>query len=321
MHRILCFIVKTPLRRLIASGVVVLVSLSVLFVLPPFTRESHATITIESGTSVSRAADMLEEAGIIRSSAFFTALIRIFGGSGGVASGTYVFERPLFVFTAAKRLNNGDTGAPLIKVTIPEGSTVFEIADIVSARIGFFDTEAFRALAEPDEGYLFPETYLFPEGASARLVHDTMRGEFNAHIEEVAEEIAASGRSLDDIVIMASLLEKEARLFETRRTVAGILWKRLDMNIPLQVDAVFGYIFGTTTFSPTFDQLRIDSPYNTYTNLGLPPGPIANPGLESLLAAVNPEPSPYLYYLTGADGTMHYAKTFDEHVANRKYLR
>ena len=124
-----------------------------------------------------------------------------------------------------------------------------------------------------------------------------------------------------DVIIMASMLEKEARQLETRRVIAGILWKRLERGMPLQVDAVFGYILDRDTFSPSLNDLSINSPYNTYTHTGLPPGPIGNPGLESLDAALHPVETPYWYYLTGADGTMHYARTFAEHVANRKYLK
>jgi UPF0755 protein len=103
--------------------------------------------------------------------------------------------------------------------------------------------------------------------------------------------------------------------------VAGILWKRIEIGMPLQVDAVFGFIYGKPTFSPTFDELEVDSPYNTYKNKGLPPGPIGNPGLDSIRAALEPVSSPYLYYLTGVDGTMHYSRTFEQHVANRRFLR
>ena len=104
--------------------------------------------------------------------------------------------------------------------------------------------------------------------------------------------------------------------------VAGILWHRIALGMPLQVDAVFGYIFDKQTFSPSLADLKVDSPYNTYTHRGLPPGPISNPGLESLLAAATPTKTSYLYYLTGSDGAMHYAKTLAQHKANRvKYLQ
>ena len=120
---------------------------------------------------------------------------------------------------------------------------------------------------------------------------------------------------------MASLVEKEARTDANRRIVAGVLWNRLALGMPLQVDAVFGYIFDRDTYSPSFEDLKVDSPYNTYTHKGLPPGPISNPGLESIYAALYPTKTNYLYYLTGRDTLMHYAKTYAEHQANRrKYL-
>lgn len=121
---------------------------------------------------------------------------------------------------------------------------------------------------------------------------------------------------------MASLIEREAKTDEDRKTIAGILWNRIDLKMPLQVDAVFGYIKGIDTYHPTSEDLSIESPYNTYLHAGLPPTPISNPGLESLHAAATPTKTDYLYYLTGKDGVMHYAKTFEEHKANRaKYLK
>ena len=149
-----------------------------------------------------------------------------------------------------------------------------------------------------------------------------MESEFEKQITVLKEDIVAFGVPLSEVVTMASLLEKEARQYETRQIISGILWKRIKIGMPLQVDAVFGYIFGIDTFSPTFDELvTTDSPYNTYKNKGLPPGPIANPGLESLKAAVNPVETPYFYYLTGFDGEMHYGRTLDEHVENRRFLK
>jgi UPF0755 protein len=116
---------------------------------------------------------------------------------------------------------------------------------------------------------------------------------------------------------MASILEREANNPEDMRIVAGILWNRLDIDMPLQVDAVFGYIRQENGYTPTAEDLQLDSPYNTYRNRGLPPTPISNPGLDALLAAVQPEETPYLYYLTGRDGKMYYGRTFEDHKRNR----
>lgn len=122
---------------------------------------------------------------------------------------------------------------------------------------------------------------------------------------------------------MASILEEEAQVEDARRIVSGILWSRLEQDIALQVDAAFLYIDeleGRDTYSLTVDDLKIDSPYNTYTNVGFPPTPITNPGLESIYAAANPFYSDYLFYLSDTQGNMYYAKTFEEHIENRQFL-
>ena len=121
---------------------------------------------------------------------------------------------------------------------------------------------------------------------------------------------------------MASLIEEETRTQEERPTVAGILWKRLDIDMPLQVDATFSYINGKNTFELTLDDIADDtSPYNTYAHKGLPPGPISNPGLDSIVAALYPKENPYLYYLADLSGTTHYSRTFDEHKEKKfRYL-
>lgn len=292
-----------------------------VFVTAPLSFPLGELVFVEEGFTVSETARLLEEKRIIRSSLFFTWLITTFVEDGEVRSGTYRFERPLSIFGVAQRLSLGTYGTPFIRVTIHEGATVRDIALIFKEALPEFDDAKFIALAKVHEGYLFPDTYLFAPGTTPETVIKTMRENFDEQIGDIRDALAAFGEPLEDIVVMASLVEREARQYETKRIVTGILWKRLELGMPLQVDAVFGYILGTDTFSPTFEQLKIDSPYNTYTHTGLPPGPIGNPGLNSLKAAVNPQESPFLYYLTGADGAMRYAKTFDEHVANRRFLK
>ena len=121
---------------------------------------------------------------------------------------------------------------------------------------------------------------------------------------------------------MASIIEREAITPEARRIVSGILWKRIKMGMPLQVDATFAYVNGKNTYELTAEDLHIDSKYNTYEYKGLPPGPICNPGLDSIIATIEPTATPYLYYLSEKNGTMHYAKTFEEHKMNKvKYMR
>ena len=147
-----------------------------------------------------------------------------------------------------------------------------------------------------------------------------MNNNFNEKIASTPS-IATSTFKLKDIIIMASLVELEARTTESRKIIAGILWKRLSLGMPLQVDSVFLYINGKNTYELTTMDLKIKSPYNTYLYKGLPRGPIGNPGLDALQSTVDPTKTKYLYFLSSHDGAMHYAKTFEEHKRNReKYL-
>jgi UPF0755 protein len=145
-----------------------------------------------------------------------------------------------------------------------------------------------------------------------------MKSNFFDRIKTLDTEISNFDKPLPDIIKMASIVEEEARTFESKQIIAGILWKRLSIGMPLQVDASFKYINGKGTKDLTLTDLKIDSPYNTYVYKGLPPTPIANPGLVSIKATVTPIKTDYLYFLTDRKGVMHYAKTYSEHLANKK---
>jgi UPF0755 protein len=210
-------------------------------------------------------------------------------------------------------------------VTIPEG---FSSIDIVNAlklekRFTKLDLKEFEKLAAPKEGYLFPDTYFFLPNITAQEAVDAMLRNYSERIETLASEMFVFGRSESDIIKMASIIEEEARTEESRRIIAGILWKRLDDGMPLQVDAAFAFVNGKKDSALlTLDDLKIDSPYNTYTNKGLPPTPIANPGLASIKATITPIETDYYYYLTDKEGNMRYGVNHDQHVANKdRYLR
>ena len=314
------WIKKYPLE----TGMIVLFAFSLLaigFIASPARWPEGSIVHIEPGMTINDAALLLKEKNLIRSAPAFSLLVTAFNSRGGVREGTYALTRKENVFSLSYRFAKGITGTKPVKVTIPEGSTARDIGAILKNALGDFDDARFLALAKSEEGYLFPETYFFLPGTPPDTVITAMRATFDAKIAPLQDTIEAFGKPLKDVIIMASLLEKEARQTETRRTVAGILWKRIDNDFPLQVDAVFGYIFNRGTYNPTFEDLKVDSPYNTYKNLGLPPGPIANPGLDTIEAAVTPIKTPYFYYLTGKEGSIHYAKTFEEHVANRRFLQ
>lgn len=288
-----------------------------LFALPPLGFPTDARIDIPEGGSAVSVGKLLEEQGLISSADVFWISVRLLSLGETLKSGTYQFERPIGTAEMIYRIASGSYGIELVRVTIPEGYTVAQMAVSFDAVLPEFDSASFIATQTQHEGYLFPDTYIFTTLADENEIAKRMKDQFYIEAASIQDEIDASGHSLEDIVIMASLLEREARTLEERRMIADILWRRLADEYPLQVDAVFGYIQGRETYHPSLDDLEIDSPYNTYRNIGLPPGAIANPGLESLLAAATPTPNDYWYYLTGDDGEMRYAKTFEEHKKNR----
>lgn len=289
---------------------------------PPVDFPVDSIVVITRGASVSDISEQLSDANVIKHPSVLNLILRISGNSSNVKSGAYLFKSPENVFTIANRLATGAYGLPPVRITFPEGVTVRDISEKIVEEMPLISAENVISLGKSQEGYLFPDTYLFPSDATAGSIVDTMRENFDIKIAPLIVDINVSGHSIEDIVTMASLVEKEARTDANRRIVAGILWNRLKFGMPLQVDAVFGYIFNRDTYSPSFEDLKVNSPYNTYTHKGLPPGPISNPGLESIQAAINPAKTNYLYYLTGSDDLMHYATTYSGHVANQnKYLR
>jgi UPF0755 protein len=266
-------------------------------------------------------AQKLTDAHVIEHPTILRALLRLSGESNAVQTGAYKFTTPQNVFVIAYRLVMGDYGLPPVRITFVEGVTIREMAAQVESSFPGVSANDFLLAAKGQEGYLFPDTYFFQPSMDARAIVATMRANFNTKIATLRNEILASGHSISDIVTMASIVEKEARSSTARHMVSGILWNRITHKMPLQVDAVFGYIFNRATYSPSFTDLKVDSLYNTYTHIGLPPGPIDNPGFDSLEAAVNPTKTNYLYYLTGKDDLMHYATTYAGHQANqKKYL-
>ncbi|HVX90529.1 MAG TPA: endolytic transglycosylase MltG [Candidatus Paceibacterota bacterium] len=278
-------------------------------------------ITIPQGATLAEVADQLTAEGLIRSPLLFEVLARLRGANAGMKSGKYVFERPVGLFRVEERVQDGAFGIVAERVVIREGETVREIARQLKARFPSFDADGFLNEALPLEGYLFPDTYFFYPDVTPDEVVVKMYANFLDQIASISPQIDAFDRPLTDDLVMASILEDEAKSLTDKRMVAGILYNRLQKGMPLQVDAVFGYIEDKPEFSPSLDDLAIDSPYNTYRNKGLPPGPIGNPGLNAILAAVTPATTTALYYLTGIDGQMHYAVTFAQHKANRaKYL-
>jgi UPF0755 protein len=302
--------------------VLVLGSFSYIFLLPSPGFYPNTTLVVAPGASVRHEAALLKEAHLIRSTFLFRALYRLMPGTHGVQSGVYDFIRPIGELRLAWNLAHGIGEVPEARITFPEGTTVRQMGAQLARSLPGVNEQEFDRLAIPDEGYLFPDTYFFRSDATTTEVIALLKSNFDDHLAGIAAKIDAFGKPAREVIIMASILEGEGKTLEDKRIIAGILWHRIALRMPLQVDATFGYIYGRTGYVPTAKDLASNSAYNSYRYKGLPPTPINNPGDISLEAAVTPTKSNYLYYLTGDDGTMHYAKTFAEHIANqKKYLK
>ena len=307
---------------IIAGGVLLCGAFFQSLVAPPIDFPVPYHLTIERGQSLFSVSRELKDAGLIRSPRIFEIGMLTFGSDKNISEGEYYFTAPTNVFTIALRISGKQFGIDKKKVTFPEGFSNTEMSRRLVATFPEFDEALFLKLAEDDQGYLFPDTYRFFPTVQPDAVISTMNRTFDAKMLKYESDIAASKYTKEQIIIMASIIEKEARGENDRATVAGILWKRLDMGIALQVDAPFLYLLGKESKELTREDLAINSPYNTYRNKGLPPTPINNPGLAAIDAVLHPVASPYLFYLHDAQGDVYYAVTYEEHKKNiRLYLQ
>lgn len=314
-----------------------------------------ASVEIPPGLAARAIAGKLREAGVLRSPLGFSVATVLRGDRHRLQAGTYTFSPRESGSQILGRLVRGDTLPAGSPVTFPEGFTLAQITARLAAN-GLGDEPAVRETAAADrfrnefpflasapagaslEGYLFPDTYRFQRGTSADDILRKMLRRFGEQWERARNEglgsrgsvvgtTYADTRTQDPdthaIVTLASIVEREVRTPEDRRLVAGILWKRFDAGIGLAADATIRYALGNWENPLTVQDLRVDSPYNTRRYRGLPPGPIGNPGLDSIRAALAPQESEYLYYLSAsADGRTIFSRTLDEHhKAKAEFLR
>lgn len=276
-------------------------------------------INIRNGAGLLEVANTLEKTNVIRSPFWFRTFAIALGGERGLQAGDYYLAHRENVFHIAWRVVKGKKNIETVRITIPEGFTIDEIASLFDSRFSKFNSEDF--LTRSKEGYMFPDTYFIEVSATASSTIGLLESNFNKKIEPYRSEIASSTHEFEDLINMASILEEEAVTTEDRKIISGILWKRIKLSMPLQVDATLKYVTGRGSEHLTQDDLKMNSPYNSYINRGLPPTPISNPGIDAIEAALRPKESPYLYFLTDKEGIMHYAKTFEEHKKNKqKYI-
>jgi UPF0755 protein len=309
-------------------------------VLPTPSGADSVSLEVTPGESAGDISRRLEEAGVIESGRLFRILVALMGVEDEMVAGRYEFDRGMPTLQVIGRLRQGIT-MPLT-VTVPEGLRSEEVA-LLMEREGIVTAEDFqRALASEAydfdflserppgaglEGYLFPATYGFSRGVTAEEVVRRMLAAFDAQVTpELRQAIQASGLTLHEGVTLASIVEREAVLPEERPIIASVFLNRLRLGMPLEADPTVQYAlandpasvdrFGFWKQGLTTEDLQVDSPYNTYVNGGLPPGPIANPGLASLQAVAYPAQTDYLYFVARNDGSHVFAETLEEHLRN-----
>lgn len=331
-------------RRFIVFLVVVLGLLCLgVFKLFPFneTIAKSGTAVIEPGSIAQNIWDQFKADGYTRSTLPWRFYAWRQAAAGRLQAGTYKISSGESVSAIITRLVNGDTTPDELTITYPEGFTLEQIAERTAAK-GIGTTKDFLRAAIPQiyvndfsfvrdipegrnlEGYLFPDTYQFSADAKTEDVIRRMLANFSRRLEDsgLSAKSVAQGRSVDQVVTMASIVEREVLNDDDMKTVSGILWKRNDEGIGLDADATIRYALNKWDHPLTYDDLQTSSPYNTRKWKGLPPGPISNPGLRALTAAANPQDTEYYYYLSSPDGKTIFSKTNDEHNSNKvKYLK
>lgn len=313
------------------------------YLISPDDEAQVISVTIQEGASVDEIAQALEEQGIITSPFFFKVYTKL--SDSVLQAGTFELQPGMSLRSVVQELGYGK--AEEIQVTIPEGYTLAQIGEVIVEAMPEIETADWEAVVSADgrrvlpedeilsgipidqglEGYLFPDTYRFRSDATAAIVVETMVLTLKRRLAENDVTIPRNlifegGLTFHEMITLASIVEREVRTPEDMKLVAGIFYTRMKIGMALQADSTVNYITGKSDTSVSLEDSRIDSPYNTYQNLGLPPGPISNPGMNAILAVLNPAGSDYLYFLTTGDGEVIYAKSFDEHIANKyQYLK
>ncbi|HLC45012.1 MAG: hypothetical protein A2722_02530 [Candidatus Doudnabacteria bacterium RIFCSPHIGHO2_01_FULL_50_11] len=323
----------------------------------PRTQLSHEkTFTVRTGEPTRDIASELEDQGIIGSALVFRLYAALTGQAAKIQAGTFKLDSSMTAKEILQILTLGRSTGNEVRITFPEGLTVDEYADriersglvsaqsFLKAQASLTNTDDYSFLADRPhgrdlEGYLFPDTYDFRRGATSDEVLRVILKNFDRKLSsDLRDEITRQGKTVFDTITLASIIEGEvgrnykpgtnltqedfARLSTERGLVAGVFANRLKANIALQSDATLAYVTGRTGERATIEDTKINSPYNTYRFRGLPPGPINNPSLDSIKAAIYPARTDYMYFLSKPDGEAVFSKTLEEHNENKaKYLK
>lgn len=330
------------MKKYLVIGAIVFVAipLSVLLwalngIYRPVSQEEIAIeIVIEEGAGVQSIARQFEEVGMVKSVLLFRLYTIVSGDAANLQAGTYYFAKNSSIRKIVMQLAQGDDAVLDTKITIIEGWQDRDIRNYLHEQ--GFAIEGFEEVVEmgtgielnelledgkPENsslhGYLFPDTYqVYYDSTAAEIVQKMIDNLISKITPQMEAQVAASDMSFYEIVTLASIVEKELLSFEERRIGAGIFLQRLEDGYPLESDATVNYITGKKTTRPTYDDVATESPYNTYDNIGLPPSPICNPGIESIKAVLDPVMTDNYFFLTTTEGEAIFSKTYSEHLNN-----
>lgn len=285
-------------------------------------------ISVKPGMGAEQIAEVLKQKQIISSSIGFRIIAKFNGLDANLRAGQYAFYKGMDYHDIINDLVNGKTTA--MRITIPEGYSVEQIARLLQEK-GIVTADEFKKASEnfapypyitkltrtkySIEGFLFPDTYELAEDMTTNDILMMMTKEFDDRFTaDMRERAAELNLSLEEVITLASLVEREAQVDEERPVIAQVFLNRLYKQMPLQSCATIQYILGNPKVELSVQDTQIKSPYNTYQNMGLPPGPIANPGIASIKAVLFSQPTEYLYFVADKDGRHHFSRTYEEHL-------
>lgn len=314
------------MKKLLILFIVIILTAGIAFawwkngISPADPRNNSSQIfVIEKGAGVREVANNLKQKGLIKDPIVFFLLTKKIGFDKKIQAGDFRLNPSMNLYAIIEALTHGTLD---IWVTIPEGLRALEIADIFEKELPTYESGWKNTLVS-NEGYLFPDTYLIPKDADINIVLSLMKNNFDKKYQTL--NTSKSNLSKNEIVTIASMIEREALKNEEKPSISSVIANRLRDGMSLDIDATLQYIKGRDSSGkwwsvPTADDKKINSPYNTYRNAGLPPTPISNPGFEAISAALNPKQTNYYYYIHDSNGNVHFAETLEKHNENiQKY--
>ena len=293
---------------------------------------------LDSGWGLNKISQELHDQGFIKSKFVFEFWLELKKAETNIIAGSYLFPAKISIYDLSKTLTSGPQDSQSA-ITLLEGWTRDLMAQALTKK-GFSGNEFLQLTAKKTawqadynflqespnnaslEGYLYPDTYFIDKNTTIENLIIKALNNFDKKLTpELRQEISQQGKTIFEIVTLASIVEREVPNDADKKMIADIFWKRLQASIGLQSDATINFITGKGLAQPTAEDLQVDSPYNTYKYRGLPPGPISNPSIESIKAVIYPTSNSYYYFLTTPEGETIYSRDYDEHLQNKyKYL-